>query len=114
MQMIPGNLRRAQLLVVFVCAISAFAKNAIHVVVVPVANMYSKPSEKADVVSQTMYGDNVVLKQEPLQVDFAEDVWTIRGSPIGEPTGESLIALISKKDGRILKVGTVVVFRRDA
>jgi len=40
---------------------SAFAKNGTHVVVVPVANMYSKPTEKADVVSQAIYGSNVKL-----------------------------------------------------
>ena len=39
----------------------AFSKNALQVVVVPVANMYSRPSEKADVVSQAMYGNNVSL-----------------------------------------------------
>jgi gamma-D-glutamyl-L-lysine dipeptidyl-peptidase len=54
---------RAQLIILVLCALSAFAKNAVHVVVVPVANMYSKPSEKADVVSQTTYGSNVVLLQ---------------------------------------------------
>ncbi len=32
-----------------------------QVVVVPVANMYSKPTEKADVVSQAIYGSNVKL-----------------------------------------------------
>ncbi|PYX64528.1 MAG: glycoside hydrolase, partial [Acidobacteria bacterium] len=32
-----------------------------QVVVVPVANMYSKPTEKADVVSQAIYGNNVKL-----------------------------------------------------
>lgn len=34
-----------------------------QVVVVPVANMYSKPTEKADVVSQAIYGSNVKLLQ---------------------------------------------------
>src|SRR5215831_11032712 len=64
MQMTPRtSLRRAQVAVFVLCALSAFAKNAVHVVVVPVANMYSKPSEKADVVSQTMYGNNVLLLQ---------------------------------------------------
>lgn len=42
-------------------AVSTFAKNGIQVVVVPVANMYSKPTEKADVVSQAIYGSNVKL-----------------------------------------------------
>lgn len=37
------------------------AKAAKHVVVVPVANMYSGPSEKRDVVSQALYGSNVTL-----------------------------------------------------
>lgn len=64
MLMTPKTLLvRAKVAVVILCALSAFAKNAVHVVVVPVANMYSKPSEKADVVSQAMYGNNVILLQ---------------------------------------------------
>lgn len=51
----------AQIAVLIVLSLSAFAKNGLHVVVVPVANMYSKPSEKSDVVSQAIYGSNVVL-----------------------------------------------------
>lgn len=39
----------------------AAAANRHHVVVVPVANMYSGPSEKLDVVSQALYGSNVTL-----------------------------------------------------
>jgi len=50
-----------QIAVLIVLALSAFAKNGLHVVVVPVANMYSKPSEKTDVVSQAIYGSNVHL-----------------------------------------------------
>ena len=46
---------------VILLTLSAFAKNGLHVVVVPVANMYSKPSEKADVASQSIYGSNVRL-----------------------------------------------------
>ncbi len=61
----------------------------------------------AGVVWQAMYGDDVLLKQEPLQIDFSEDLWTIRGSPAAE-TAQSLIAVISRKDSRIVKVGTVV------
>ena len=51
----------AQIALVVVLALSAFAKNGIQVVVVPVANMYSKPTEKSDVVSQAIYGSNVKL-----------------------------------------------------
>jgi gamma-D-glutamyl-L-lysine dipeptidyl-peptidase len=51
----------AQIAVLIVLSLSAFAKNGLHVVVVPVANMYSKPSEKSDVVSQAIYGSNVHL-----------------------------------------------------
>ena len=49
--------------VVILIALSSFAfsKNGMQVVVVPVANMYSKPTEKADVVSQAIYGSNVKL-----------------------------------------------------
>ena len=42
-------------------SVSTFAKNGMQVVVVPVANMYSKPTEKSDVVSQAIYGNNVKL-----------------------------------------------------
>jgi gamma-D-glutamyl-L-lysine dipeptidyl-peptidase len=40
---------------------SLFAKNSTQVVVMPVANMYSAPSENSDVVSQAIYGSNVTL-----------------------------------------------------
>ncbi len=39
----------------------AFAKTNVEVVVVPVANMYSGPSDKSAVVSQAIYGSNVTL-----------------------------------------------------
>jgi gamma-D-glutamyl-L-lysine dipeptidyl-peptidase len=39
----------------------AWPKNSLQVVVIPVVNMYSQPSDKADVVSQAMYGNNVTL-----------------------------------------------------
>ena len=42
-------------------AIGAPPKSAVQVVVVPVANMYSGPSDKTDVVSQAIYGSNVTL-----------------------------------------------------
>src|SRR5579871_504442 len=38
-----------------------FAVGRLQVVVVPVANMYSSPNENADVVSQAIYGNNVML-----------------------------------------------------
>ncbi len=56
-------LSRAHIVVFFVLSLSAFGKNGMQVVVVPVANMYSKPTEKADVVSQAIYGCNVKLLQ---------------------------------------------------
>lgn len=51
----------AHVVVLTVLSLSALAKDGMHVVVVPVANMYSKPTEKADVVSQAIYGSNVRL-----------------------------------------------------
>jgi cell wall-associated NlpC family hydrolase len=51
----------AHFVLLLVLSLTAFAKNGLHVVVVPVANMYSKPTEKADVVSQAIYGSNVQL-----------------------------------------------------
>jgi cell wall-associated NlpC family hydrolase len=57
---------QARLVVVpiFLVALLASAvppKSAMQVVVVPVANMYSGPSDKTDVVSQAIYGSNVLL-----------------------------------------------------
>jgi gamma-D-glutamyl-L-lysine dipeptidyl-peptidase len=51
----------AHVVILIALSSSAFAKNGMQVVVVPVANMYSKPTEKADVVSQAIYGSNVKL-----------------------------------------------------
>ena len=51
----------AQLLFVAFIATPALAKNGMQVVVVSVANMYSHPSDKSDVVSQAIYGSNVKL-----------------------------------------------------
>lgn len=60
--MIPKRfLVHAQFAILVLLTIPAFAKNNTHVVVVPVANMYSKPTEKADVVSQVIYGSDVRL-----------------------------------------------------
>ena len=57
------HLLRAQvaLFAFFLCAPAIFAANSTHIVVVPVANMYSAPSDKSDVVSQVIYGSNVTL-----------------------------------------------------
>jgi len=45
-----------------IVAVPAFsAKSTLHTVVVPVANMYSGPSDQKDVVSQAIYGSNVKL-----------------------------------------------------
>lgn len=51
----------ARLVILIFVSLTAFAKNGMQVVVVPVANMYSNPTEKADVVSQAIYGTNVKL-----------------------------------------------------
>jgi cell wall-associated NlpC family hydrolase len=57
------HLRRqiALLFVLFVFSSAVFAANNTHIVVVPVDNMYSGPSDQKDVVSQVVYGSNVVL-----------------------------------------------------
>lgn len=51
----------AAIVLILSLAAPGLAKNNTEVVVVPVANMYSHPTEKADVVSQAMYGNNVML-----------------------------------------------------
>jgi gamma-D-glutamyl-L-lysine dipeptidyl-peptidase len=59
------NRRRNQLcalaLFAVLCVPGIFAKNSVYVVMVPVANMFSGPSEQTDVVSQAIYGSNVIL-----------------------------------------------------
>ncbi len=62
----PTNRRlrffRAQVaLLAVLSAPSLFAKNSTQVVVIPVANMYAAPSDQSAVVSQTIYGSNVIL-----------------------------------------------------
>ena len=42
-------------------AVPANPNSGLQTVIVPVANMYSKPSDQSDVVSQATYGSNVVL-----------------------------------------------------
>jgi gamma-D-glutamyl-L-lysine dipeptidyl-peptidase len=60
------NHRRHQLisalaLLAIFCVPDVFAKNSTQIVVVPVTNMYSHPSDQSDVVSQAIYGSNVTL-----------------------------------------------------
>src|SRR5712691_5128792 len=59
-----------------------------------------------------LYGEDMVKQQRPLQADLTASVWTVRGSPPPEQAAETLVAVISRIDGRILKVGTSV-FRRE-
>ena len=47
--------------VVLLSASFLHAKNNTQIVVVPVANMYSGPTDQSDVVSQAIYGSNVTL-----------------------------------------------------
>jgi cell wall-associated NlpC family hydrolase len=49
----------AAILLVF--SLPVFGKTGMEVIVVPVANMYSGPSEKKEVVSQAIYGSNVTV-----------------------------------------------------
>lgn len=60
----PNWLRvRLRIALLILLVTPAFAGTGVQVVVVPVANMYSKPTDKSDVVSQAMYGSNVKLLQ---------------------------------------------------
>jgi gamma-D-glutamyl-L-lysine dipeptidyl-peptidase len=51
----------ALILFLVACLSSSAAVSQTQVIVVPVANMYSAPTDKADVVSQAIYGSNVLL-----------------------------------------------------
>ncbi len=48
-------------LLAVLCVPGIFAKNSTEVVVIPVANLYSHPTDQSDVVSQAIYGSNVTL-----------------------------------------------------
>lgn len=58
----PTRLWRAQVALLAVLAAPyVFAKAATEVVVIPVANMFAKPTDQSAVVSQAIYGSNVTL-----------------------------------------------------
>ncbi len=57
----PRLLLAAWILVLLSLTVPGFSKNNLQVVIVPVANMYSAPSDRSDVVSQALYGSNVTL-----------------------------------------------------
>lgn len=62
-------------------SVPLFAKSSMHVVVVPVANLYSGPSDQKDVVSQAIYGSNVKLlvargEWSRIQTDDRYKGWT--------------------------------------
>jgi gamma-D-glutamyl-L-lysine dipeptidyl-peptidase len=70
----------AAFFVLLACS-ALFAKSGMQVVVVPVANMYSGPSENSDVVSQAIYGSNVTLltargEWSKIQTDDRYKGWT--------------------------------------
>lgn len=61
---LPPKIRRrllAQLALLAGLALPVLAKTSTQVVVVPVANMYAKPTDQSAVVSQAIYGSNVKL-----------------------------------------------------
>ncbi|HEY1678671.1 MAG TPA: C40 family peptidase [Candidatus Sulfotelmatobacter sp.] len=61
MRMLQARLVVVPIFLVALLASAVPPKSAMQVVVVPVANMYSGPSDKTDVVSQAIYGSNVLL-----------------------------------------------------
>ena len=77
----PITLRISILLLLLVAAPLLHAKNPMQVVVVPVANLYSHPTDKSDVVSQAIYGSNVMLlvargEWSQIQTDDHYKGWT--------------------------------------
>jgi ATP-dependent Clp protease ATP-binding subunit ClpA len=66
----------------------------------------------AEAVWLVMYGEAAVEEQKPFQADFENDLWTVRGLPPSGQETKPFVAVISRVDGRIVKIGTTVV-RRD-
>jgi gamma-D-glutamyl-L-lysine dipeptidyl-peptidase len=56
-----GNAVGSWIGMILLLALPGFSKNNLHVVVVPVADMYSQPTAKSAVVSQALYATNVTL-----------------------------------------------------
>jgi gamma-D-glutamyl-L-lysine dipeptidyl-peptidase len=80
---IYGRGRHSLFLALFVLLAfsTLLAKSGMQVVVVPVANMYSAPSENSDLVSQAIYGSNVTLlmargEWSKIQTDDHYKGWT--------------------------------------
>src|SRR5690348_7708008 len=67
-----------------VTCIPLLAATQTFVVIVPVADMYSKPDENSDVVSQAIYGSNVKMVEEAagwlkIQTDDQYTGWVSQG-----------------------------------
>ena len=58
----------------------------------------------AEAVWIPLYGLDTVKSQGSFRASLLGDVWTVQGSLATKGTADSLIALLSKSDGRILKV----------
>jgi gamma-D-glutamyl-L-lysine dipeptidyl-peptidase len=63
-QLYRWRLRVSAVLLLACSVILSAAEPKVAVVIVPVANMYSKASEESDVVSQAIYGSNVAVLEE--------------------------------------------------
>jgi len=79
--LLQAVLRACAWLLLFFVAPLAGAKNSTQVVVVPVANLYARPSEQSNVVSQALYASNVKLLEargewSQIQTDDHSKGWT--------------------------------------
>jgi ATP-dependent Clp protease ATP-binding subunit ClpA len=65
----------------------------------------------AEAVWLVMYGEAAVEEQKPFQADFENDLWTVKGLPRSGQETKPFVAVMSRVDGRIVKVGTTAVRR---
>jgi gamma-D-glutamyl-L-lysine dipeptidyl-peptidase len=80
-QKCSGTLLSVAILLALFLPSTLSAKNPTHVVVVPVANMYSHPTDQSDVVSQAIFGSNIILlvangEWSQIQTDDHYKGWT--------------------------------------
>ncbi len=62
----------------------------------------------AEAVLLPLYGEDEMVRQRPLIARFDGKLWTVMGRIRPSSRGNSVIVIIAKKDGRILRIGKSV------
>jgi len=58
----------------------------------------------AEAILAPIYGENILVEQQPLIANLVGDVWQINGTILPHSFGRRIHIEISKRDGRVLQV----------